>query len=93
MQNLKMTIKNKFSENGIIFQRIIHNSTLEPNFSLNKRWVDYSVGYIFQKRIKNLVLQSRTQLVFSDNYAWKINEQKFNLSSQLGLLYFIHTKP
>jgi len=93
MQSLKFSIKNKFSENGILLQRIIHNTTLEPYFSLNKRWIDYSLGYVFQKRIKNLVIQSRTQLVFSDNYAWKINEQKYNLSSQLGLLYFIRTKP
>ena len=92
MQNLKFSIKNKFSEKGILLQRIIHNTTLEPYFSLNKRWVDYSLGYIFRKRINNLVIQSKTQLVFSDNYAWKINEKRFNLSSQLGLLYFIALK-
>ena len=92
MQNLRFSIKNKFSENGILLQRIIHNTTLEPYFSLNKKWVDYSLGYIFRKRINNLVIQSKTQLVFSDNYAWKINEKRFNLSSQLGLLYFIALK-
>ena len=92
MVTVKATIKEGFNRAGIMLQRIIHSTTLEPNFSQDKKWIDYSLGFVYQKRYKNIVLQSKTQLVYSDNYAWKIDEQRFNFNSQLGVLYFLSVK-
>ncbi len=91
-QSFKMSVKNNFQEKGILIERIVYNTTLEPNFSLNKKWTDYSVGYIYQQRIKNLLFQARTQFIFADNYAWKMDVKRFNFNSQIGLLYFIPMK-
>jgi len=91
-QFFKTSIKNNLNEKGIFLERIVYNTTLEPNFSLNKKWVDYSIGYIYQKRVKNILLNARNQFIFSDNYAWKIDVKRFNFNCQLGLLYFISKK-
>ena len=91
-QFFKTSIKNNLNEKGIFLERIVYNTTLEPNFSLNKKWVDYSIGYIYQKRFKNILLNARNQFIFSDNYAWKIDVKRFNFNCQLGLLYFISKK-
>ena len=92
MLTVKATIKEGFGRMGIVLQRIIHSASLEPYFSENKRWIDYSLGFIYAKKVKNIVIQSKTQLVHSDNYAWKINEQRFNFNSQVGFLYFLSKK-
>lgn len=92
MQTVKASIKEGFNRVGILLQRIIHNATLDPYYSENKRWIDYSLGFIYEKKVKDIVIQSKTQLVHSDNYAWKINEQRFNLNTQLGILYFLSAK-
>ena len=89
-QSFKISIKNNFQEKGVLFERIVYNTTLEPNFSKDKKWTDYSIGYIYQQRIKNLIFQARTQFVFADNYAWKMDVKRFNFNSQIGFLYFIH---
>ena len=92
MLTIKASVKEGFGRMGIVLQRIIHSASLEPYFSENKRWIDYSLGFIYAKKVKNIVIQSKTQLVHSDNYAWKINEQRFNFNSQVGFLYFLSKK-
>lgn len=91
-QFYKASIKNNLNEKGIFLERIVYNTTLEPNYSLNKKWVDYSLGYIYQKRYNNMLIQARCQFVFADNYAWKIDAKRVNFNSQIGLLYFISKK-
>ncbi len=93
IQNISFDLLNGFSKIGLIVQRIQHQPiTAFSNYSIETlglrkyRWVDVSVGLIYQKRIQNLILNTRVEFVNSGNYAW-VQNSHFNLFAQLNLTY------
>ena len=89
MQTYSAAIKNGFDKNGIVIQRIVHDAIREPNISNNQQWIDLSLGYQYQKRIKNLIFHAQAQAVHSNNYGWTAERNVWNLNISGGLIYMI----
>ena len=89
MQTYSAAIKNGFDKNGIVIQRIVHDAIREPNISNNQQWIDLSLGYQYQKRIKNLIFHAQAQAVHSNNYGWTAERNVWNLNIYGGLIYMI----
>ena len=93
VQNLSLQLINGFSKLGFLIQRIQHQPiTSSRHYDIetlglrNYRWVDVSVGFNYQKKVQNLIVNSRVEFVNSGNYAWTKNSH-FNLFAQLNLTY------
>jgi hypothetical protein len=91
MQTYTASLINGFNKNGIVIQRILHDPLREPYLSENKQWEDFSLGYIYQKRIKQFIFHAQAQLVQSSHYAWTENT-KWNFYCYGGLVYLIKMK-
>lgn len=88
MQTYSVSLKDGFDKKGIMIQRILHDAIREPNLSNNKQWTDLSLGYIYQKRIDNLIFHAQAQMVHSNNYGWSENSN-WNLYFYGGFVYMI----
>ncbi|WP_439504219.1 capsule assembly Wzi family protein [Sediminibacterium sp.] len=51
-------------------------------------WNDYDFGFLFQKRVKSLILNGEAHWVHSNNYGWERGNQG-NLFLQLNCLYIL----
>lgn len=93
VQKINFNLLNGFNMAGILIQRIQHqpitsysNLAIETLGLRTYRWTDISVGFTFQKKIQNLVVNTRIEFVNSSNYAWTPNSQ-FNFYALLNLTY------
>ncbi len=93
IQSIEFNFLNGFDKSGIKLQRIQHQpitayqlQSVETLGLRNFRWVDVSVGLNYQKKVQNLIINSRVEFVNSGNYAWTKNSH-FNLFAQLNLTY------
>lgn len=51
------------------------------------KWQDFSLGWIGRKRLNHLVVNARTQLVYSTNYGWEMGKQ-WNIIGMVGFNYY-----
>lgn len=95
VQTIAIKKVNGFNHWGFKFQRIqqdpkgiiyanISNSGMRANI-----WTDFDLGFLFQKRVNQLLIKAETHWVHSKNYGWSTAD-KINLFLQLNCLYFLH---
>jgi hypothetical protein len=79
---------------GFKMQRIQQDpkGVFTNNFSTlgmrNIIWNDYDFGFLFQKKVKSLILNGEAHWVHANNYGW-VNENRGNLFLQLNCLYIL----
>lgn len=87
----KVKALNKF---GLLFQRIEnHQDFFYRAFGQNEEkqpWIDLSMGLLFDKRWSNLLLSSKTQFIYAQNYQWipeGIQSEEFQSGQNLLSFY------
>lgn len=60
-------------------------STLGMRYTI---WKDYDFGFLFQKRVKSLILNGEAHWVHANNYGWE-KGNKGNMFLQLNCLYIL----
>jgi len=94
MQTITASIMKGFNKYGIIFQRILHDPNPAYQITLNfygmrnQSWQDLSAGITIQKKLDKITLMASLQTVFSNNYAWKENDNPMNIHLFSTILYY-----
>ncbi len=94
VQTLSLKKINGLNYFGLKIQRIQQDpkGVISNNFSTlgmrNIIWNDYDFGFLFQKKVKSLILNGEAHWVHANNYGW-LNENRGNLFLQLNCLYIL----
>lgn len=94
VQTVAIKKQKDFNHLGLKIQRIQQDpkGVIGVNLSTlgmrNNIWNDYDFGFLFQKRIKQLVINGEAHWIHSKNYGWEKGNQN-NLFLQLNCLYLI----
>lgn len=106
VQTLEFALVNGVNKTGILLERLVNNQDFYYRalfqFGERKPWVDYSLGFLFDRQFGNLLLSSRLQVIHARNYQWQIDPLSTpefprgrNLTSVLGqvnAVYFLRKK-
>lgn len=106
IQTIEIALVENFNKFGILFERLEnHQDFFYRAFGQQKEhrpWVDLSVGLLFDKQWKNLLLSSKLQMINGINYQWQLQpnstpefpkgENLFSIHSQVSLIYFFNKK-
>jgi hypothetical protein len=92
VQTLTISRLEGLNKLGLTLQRIQHDPmALVGNFgNLGLRpfeWTDFAVGFLYRKRIKQLMLNADIQWVTAHNYAWTEGNKQTNLYASIQLSY------
>lgn len=94
VQTLSVKKVNGLNHLGLKIQRIqqdpkgVNISSLTTLGMRNIIWNDFDFGFLFQKRVKSLILNGEAHWVHSNNYAWE-KGSKGNLFLQLNCLFIL----
>lgn len=102
VQTLEIARVEGMNKVGIVLERLEnHQDFFYRAFGQNeekKPWIDLSMGLLFDKRWNNLLLSSKTQFIYAQNYQWipeGIQSEEFpsgqNLLSFYGSLNLIYS--
>ena len=87
---------------GLLFERLANNQDFYYKalfqFTERRPWIDYSLGFLYDKQFNNLLLSSKLQLIHARNYQWQLHPSSTpefprgqNLTSvmaQVSAIYF-----
>lgn len=102
VQTLEISMVENWDKWGILLERLEQNQDFYYRaFGLQKvykPWIDYSLGFLYHRRIENLMLSSKLQLIHAKNYQWQLDPkstpefprgQKLNsVFGQVSAVYF-----
>ncbi|WP_268035265.1 capsule assembly Wzi family protein [Algoriphagus sp. PAP.12] len=102
VQTLEFSMVEGIDKMGILLERLVNNQDFYYKAQLQatqrKPWVDFSLGILYDKKIKNLLLSSKLQVIHARNYQWQLDPASTpdfpkgkNLTSmmaQVSLIYF-----
>lgn len=92
VQTLTISRLDGLDKLGLTLQRIQHDPmALGGSFgNLGLRsfeWTDFSVGLLYRKKIKQLMLHADAQWVTANNYAWTEGDKQTNFYASIHLYY------
>jgi hypothetical protein len=101
-QTTELALVNGLEKIGILIERIEnHQDFYYRAFgrqSERKPWVDLSLGFLYDKKVENLLLSSKLQLIHARNYQWQLDpastpdfpkgENLTSLMAQVSAIYF-----
>ena len=104
IQTLEISRVNKFNKLGISLERLEnHQDFFYRTFGKvgeHQPWVDFSIGFLFDHRWNNLILNSNVKLVNGVNYQWQLESKSlpefpqganlFSFSSNLTIVYLFN---
>ncbi|WP_100627177.1 capsule assembly Wzi family protein [Algoriphagus formosus] len=102
VQTVEISLVEGVEKMGILFERLANNQDFYYKallqFTERKPWVDLSLGFLYDKQFKNLLLSSKLQIIHARNYQWQLDPASTpdfpkgkNLTSVMGqasLIYF-----
>ena len=77
------TLRKKYDQLGFVFTYVQQDPV-----SNIVRWSDYQIGLQSRKKIKSFLLNINLNTIFSKNYAWKQDANRFNFMGMMGISYF-----
>ncbi|TFV97419.1 hypothetical protein E4S40_01825 [Algoriphagus kandeliae] len=77
IQTLEVALVNNFEKKGLVIERLENRQGFFYRSlgqqSINKPWVDLSLGFLYDKQFGNLLLSSKLQLIHARNYQWQLD--------------------
>jgi hypothetical protein len=77
VQTLEMSLVNGVTKKGFLFERLANNQDYYYRalfeYSQRKPWVDYSLGFLYDKQFGRLLLSSKLQVIHARNYQWQLD--------------------
>lgn len=106
IQTIEIALVERFEKMGILLERLENNQDFFYNaFGSQKErkpWIDFSIGFLFDKQFGNLVLSSKLQVIQGMNYQWQLDpsstpqfpkgENLTSVMAQASLIYFWEKK-
>ncbi|WP_425639290.1 capsule assembly Wzi family protein [Algoriphagus yeomjeoni] len=105
VQTFEASVLKGFGKTGVLLERVerdqgfYYRTFYEPNE--RKPWIDFSLGFLFDKKWNNLLLSSKLQLIHARNYQWQLDpastpefpvgENLTSFLAQTSLIYFWNT--
>jgi hypothetical protein len=80
---LSATLRKQFDQIGFIFERVERDPT-----EYIQRWTDLSFGLVGRKKINSFLINARLSGVYSKNYGWENDKNRFNFMGMMGVSYF-----
>lgn len=107
VQTLETSMVKDFDKIGILLERVARDMGFYyrafGELSERKPWVDYSLGFLYDKKFDNLLLSSKLQLIHARNYQWQLDpastpefpkgENLTSIMAQISLVYFWNNSP
>lgn len=101
VQTIEVSLIKESDKIGILFERLANNQDFYYKALLQnterKPWIDLSFGFLYDKKINNILLSSKLQLIHSRNYQWQLEPNSTtefpkgkNLTSVLAQGSFIY---
>lgn len=95
VQTLELALVDGVNKKGILFERLANNQDFYYKallqFTDRKPWIDYSLGFLWDKQFGSLLLSSKLQVIHARNYQWQLDPLSTpefprgrNLTSVLG---------
>lgn len=105
VQTLEISKVEKLNKLGIIFERLEnHQDFFYRSFGQqNERqpWIDFSMGFLFDRQWDNFLLSSKLQFINGRNYQWQLapnstpefpkGENLFSVFSSVNLIYLFNS--
>jgi hypothetical protein len=102
VQTIETTLNREFSKIGFVLERVERDQGFYyrafGELSEHKPWIDYSIGLLYNKKLGNLLFNSRIQLIQARNFQWKLDTESTqdfprgknltSLMAQASLIYF-----
>ncbi|PZX50257.1 capsule assembly protein Wzi [Algoriphagus ratkowskyi] len=102
IQTLEFSLVEGLDKMGIQLERLANNQDFYYKAQLQdterKPWIDYSIGFLFDKKFDNLLLSSKLQFIHAKNYQWQLDpdstpdfskgENMTSFLAQTSLIYF-----
>jgi hypothetical protein len=106
VQTIEVSMVEKFNKIGILFERLENHQDFyfRAFGQQNERqpWIDFSMGFLFDKQWNNLILSSKLQFINGKNYQWQLDpsstqefpkgENLFSVHASTSIIY-IFNKP
>lgn len=77
VQTLEFALVNGTNKTGFVLERLANNEDFYykalMQFSERQPWIDYSMGFLFDRQLDKLLLSSKIQLIHARNYQWKMD--------------------
>jgi hypothetical protein len=78
-----VTLRKKFDQLGLVFNLVQNNPV-----SNKVKWTDYQIGLQGRKKLNNFLINLQLNQIFSNNYAWQDEANRFNFMGMMGMSYF-----
>lgn len=102
VQTVEVSLVEGVNKMGLLFERLANNQDFYYKalfqFTERRPWIDYSLGFLYDKQFNNLLLSSKLQLIHARNYQWQLHPSSTpefprgqNLTSvmaQVSAIYF-----
>lgn len=100
-QLLELSWVDQFNKRGILLERMVNNQDFYYRAGFPQRniapWVDMSLGLLWDQRWDRMLVQSKLQMIYANNYQWDSrhhpqdqfmpSSNKFSLLSRLNFIY------
>ena len=100
-QLLEVSRVERFNKRGILLERMVNNQDFYYRAGFPQRniapWVDLSLGLLWDQRWDRLLVQSRLQMIYANNYQWDSrfhpqdqfmpSSNKFSVLTRLNFIY------
>lgn len=101
VQTIEISLVDKLDKMGILFERLANNQDFYYKAQLQntqrKPWIDFSLGFLYDKKFDNLLLSSKLQMIHARNYQWQLDPasalnfpQGKNLTTVMGQVSVIY---
>jgi len=102
VQIFEAALVDKFEKMGLLIERVARDQGFFyrtfPTPDERKPWVDLSLGFLYDKQFKNLLLSSKLQVIHAKNYQWQLapdstpefpkGENLTSVMAQASVIYF-----
>jgi hypothetical protein len=76
-------INSRFNRIEVYCEKLQHN----PDASIVK-WSDFAIGFVGRIKLKSFLFNSRLTGIYSKNYSWQQDTNRFNFMGMIGVSYF-----
>ncbi len=77
VQTLELALVDGVNKKGILLERLENNQDFYYKALLQltdrKPWIDYSIGFLYDKQLGSLLLSSKLQVIHARNYQWQLD--------------------